>query len=344
MAAVARVAGVSQGAISSMLNDRDYGIRVSQKTRERVFKICRDLGYEPNDLRALVRIYPELGETCLLVSNRIPGGISNAFVARLAAALMAHIRRQPSSIAVILYDETRDYDAGGDMPGPLKHGTASKMLCVGAGNEALCRIVHDRSLPAIMLGHTSHMPGVTSIVPDYPAAATLALDLLSRHGHRHIGIVSGPFGSHDPRLAEMNVAIGDAAARLGVTIAAEDVFSGNLDFEAGVAAVKHLRERPAAPTALLCLAESAAAGSVAGARDRGLSVPGQLSIVTFADHAGAIKSSIPMSAVVLPVDEIAAAAVNEADRQIREGIPAEAVKITIGVSLIERETCGPVAA
>jgi transcriptional regulator with XRE-family HTH domain len=86
MASVARVSGISQGAISSLLNDRDYGIRVSPKTREKVFKICRDLGYVPNDLRAVVRIYPELGETCLLVSDKISGGLANPFVARLAAS------------------------------------------------------------------------------------------------------------------------------------------------------------------------------------------------------------------------------------------------------------------
>ena len=44
MAQIAKAAGVSQGAISSLLNDRDYGIRVSEKTRERVFKVCREMG------------------------------------------------------------------------------------------------------------------------------------------------------------------------------------------------------------------------------------------------------------------------------------------------------------
>ena len=70
MATIAKLAGVSQGAISSLLNDRDYGIRVSDKTRDRVFKVCRDLGYVPNDLRAEVRMYPETGDTCLLVSDK----------------------------------------------------------------------------------------------------------------------------------------------------------------------------------------------------------------------------------------------------------------------------------
>src|SRR6201994_5190974 len=75
MAQIAKAAGVSQGAISSLLNDRDYGIRVSEKTRERVFKVCREMGYIPNDLRAVVRMYPELGEYCLLIADTFPSGL-----------------------------------------------------------------------------------------------------------------------------------------------------------------------------------------------------------------------------------------------------------------------------
>src|SRR6187402_1845135 len=80
MAQIAKAAGVSQGAISSLLNDRDYGIRVSDKTRERVFKVCREMGYVPNDLRAVVRMYPELGDFCLMVSNRVAGGLRDPFL------------------------------------------------------------------------------------------------------------------------------------------------------------------------------------------------------------------------------------------------------------------------
>ena len=82
----AQAAGVSQGAISSLLNDRDYGIRVSEKTRERVFKVCREMGYIPNDLRAVVRMYPELGEICFLIASNIEDGLSDPFVARMACA------------------------------------------------------------------------------------------------------------------------------------------------------------------------------------------------------------------------------------------------------------------
>ncbi|MEO6784971.1 MAG: LacI family DNA-binding transcriptional regulator [Chthoniobacteraceae bacterium] len=341
MADVAHRSGVSQGAISSLLNDRDYGIRVSQKTREKVFNICRDLGYVPNDLRAVVRIYPELGETCLLVSDKIPGGIANPFISRLTAEVMAQIRPRHASIGVILYDETHDYLAGRDLPTPLKHGTASKVLCVGVGNSSICRLVHERGLPAVLLGHTSEVAGTTSVSPDYAEAAQLALGLLVRHRHRRVAIVGGPFGSPEPRLAEMNRAVGEAAHELGLVIGAEDVFAGDLTFEAGDAAMKRMLGREVAPTALLCLSESAAVGAVAAARAHGIRVPEELSIVTFADHAGVIDSCVPLTAVVLPVDELASVAVREADCQIRDGVTADAKKITVGVRLIERGTSGP---
>src|SRR5438067_9153122 len=88
MADIAKAAGVSQGAISSLLNDRDYGIRVSDKTRERVFKVCREMGYVPNDLRAVVRMYPERGEVCMLASKDIPSVITHPSFSRVLAGAM----------------------------------------------------------------------------------------------------------------------------------------------------------------------------------------------------------------------------------------------------------------
>src|SRR5207249_8640585 len=91
MATIAKASGVSQGAISSLLNDRDYGIRVSEKTRERVFKVCREMSYVPNDLRAVVRMYPEHGDLCILIPTSIAGGLADAVVARIAGAAMAAV-------------------------------------------------------------------------------------------------------------------------------------------------------------------------------------------------------------------------------------------------------------
>ena len=88
MADIAKAAGVSQGAISSLLNDRDYGIRVSDKTRERVFRVCREMGYIPNDLRAVVRMYPELGDFCVLLGSNLGEIPADPFQARVLSGAM----------------------------------------------------------------------------------------------------------------------------------------------------------------------------------------------------------------------------------------------------------------
>ena len=333
MATIAKMADVSQGAISSLLNDRDYGIRVSDKTRAMVFKVCRELGYIPNDLRAEVRMYPEKGDTCLLVSDKLPGGLANPFAARLASALLSNTGLY--GIVVALYSEGKDYELEGpDLPTAIANGTASKFICVGTANASLCRITQRRGYPVIVVGHESHIPGTSSIVPDYTTAARDALSHLAELGHRNVGIVSGPFGSLDPRLAELNRAIGVASDDTGIQISPQNIFQGDLTFDAGFSAMLAMAER--APTALLCLSEAAGCGVTAGAMFRGISVPEKLSVIAFSDHATQPSCAIPITTMVASVDDLANASSAEATRQIREGMPPTPRRTICPVSLQKR--------
>ena len=334
MATIAKMAGVSQGAISSLLNDRDYGIRVSDKTRERVFKVCRELGYIPNDLRAEVRMYPETGDTCLLVSDKLPHGLSNPFAAQVASALLRDSNMH--GIVVARYAEGQEYTPEDpSLPAAIRNGTASKFICVGTANASLCRITLRRGYPVIVLGHESHIPGTSSVVPDYTASARLALSHLAELGHKNIGIVSGPFGILDPRLAEINRAISVASQENNISISAQNIFQGDLTFEAGLAAVQSLTARQA-PTALLCLSEASACGVIAGALMNGISIPETLSVLAFSDHSEAPPSAIPITTVISSVDDLAVASAAEAERQIREGMPAAPLRSIRPVSLIKR--------
>ena len=338
MATIAKMAGVSQGAISSLLNDRDYGIRVSDKTRERVFKVCRELGYIPNDLRAEVRMYPETGDTCLLLSDKLPGGLAHPFVTRIANAILRYL--QKDGIVIARYSESQDYSADeAALPTAIRNGTASKFICVGAPNSSLCKLIQRRGYPVIVIGHESHVSGTTSVLPDYANAANLALSHLSTLGHHNVGIVGGPFGSPDPRLAEMNRAIGIAAPENGIAISAQDIFHGDLSFAAGFAALQSVTERTA-PTALLCLSDLSACGVIAGAGLRGISIPQKLSVLALTDHGDLLPSTIPVTAVISSIEDLVNAAAAEADRQIREGLPTSPVRILLPASIQCRASTG----
>ena len=341
MAQIAKAAGVSQGAISSLLNDRDYGIRVSEKTRERVFKVCREMGYIPNDLRAVVRMYPEFGDCCLLVPSSLAAGLADPGVSRLAGVAMTALSDPPRTITIATYDETIDYLAEPNaLPQPVRAGVCSKFLCLGPASHLLVQALHRRGAPVASLGHDVALPGVLSVVPDYAQASRLAIEHLFHLGHRHIAIVSGPFGATDSQLLDLNRGVRLVCEELGLPIDARTIVYGDLSEKSGRAAVEELFAHRPAPTAIFCLSDAAAAGVLAAARARGASVPGELSVVGCSDDFRAPFTHPALTTVHLPSEEMATLAVKEIERLVRETIFEEPRKVLLPVRLTERESTG----
>jgi DNA-binding LacI/PurR family transcriptional regulator len=341
MAQIAKAAGVSQGAISSLLNDRDYGIRVSEKTRERVFKVCREMGYIPNDLRAVVRMYPEFGDCCLLIPSSHSGGLTDLAVARLAGAAMSAVSDPQRAITITTYDESIDYLVEPEaLPQPVRGGVCSKFLCLGAGSHLLLQALLRRGSPVASLGHDAALPGVISIVPDYAQASRLAIEHLYQLGHRHIGIVSGPFGATDWQLLELNRGVRLACDELGMTLDPRMIIYGDLSAKSGRVACEEFFTHEPAPTAVFCLSDAAAAGVLAGAHDRGMRVPRELSVIGCGDDLCAQFTYPALTTMQLPAEEMAALGVKEIEQRVREPILGDAKKVLLPVRLIERETTG----
>ncbi len=339
MAQIARAAGVSQGAISSLLNDRDYGIRVSEKTRERVFKVCREMGYIPNDLRAVVRMYPEVGDFCLLISSSIPGGLLNPFVSRVAQAAMKAVEEPSHPLTLGYYDKGEDYSGSVEqLPYPIRSGVTSKFLFVGEPNLSLLSQISRRGLPSVNIGSDAAAFGVLSLVPDYAAASRLAIEHLFSLGHKHLAIVSGPFGTNDPQIIDLHRGVKQAYDQQGLSIEAQNIVYGDLSNRAGAAALDELMSHPAKPTAVFCLGDAAAAGVIIQAHARGLRVPEDLSVIGCSDDLCAQSSVPPLTTVHIPAEEMAETGVKELERLIRTGTQIDAQKRVMPVSLVERST------
>ncbi|HEY3899448.1 MAG TPA: LacI family DNA-binding transcriptional regulator [Chthoniobacter sp.] len=341
MAQIAKAAGVSQGAISSLLNDRDYGIRVSEKTRERVFKVCREMGYIPNDLRAVVRMYPELGDFCLLISTAIDGGVADPFVHRLVVAAMAAVPDVSHPLSLAQYDETHDYSNSSALPHPIRVGTYSKFLVHGLPNPSLYEALLRRGLPVVSLGYDTPIAGVTSIVPDYGRAAFLAIEHLVGLGHQHLGIISGPFGSTHPKILALNHGVSEACENLGLPIEAQHIVYGDLSEHAGRTALEEILARQPAPTAIFAMSDRAALGALYLAHARGLKVPGDLSIIGCSGDPSAAAVDPPLTTIHIPAEEVAEAGIREINRLVNAGAAENAQKQVLPVRLVVRASTGP---
>ena len=342
MLQIAKAADVSQGAISSMLNDRNYGIRVSEKTRAHVFKVCRQMGYIPNDLRALVRMYPELGGYSLLVASDIPGGILNPLVTRIAAAAMGALPEATNALSVGLYEPSVDYHAdGGALPQSVANFVSSKFLIVGTPNRTLVENLTRRGLSVMCLGYELALPGVVSFVPDFGEAASLGIAHLVKLGHRQIGIVSGPFGAVDPQVIDFNRGVGLACEQHKMPSPALHVVYGDLSVEAGRKACDELLGQKNQPTAIFCMSDSAAFGVIERAQASGIDVPQKLSVIGCGDDPAAAMGHTALTTIRLPIEEMAVQAVQEVDRLVHDDLPSGSRKIVPPLSLVERRSCAP---
>ena len=343
MAQIAKAAGVSQGAISSLLNDRDYGIRVSEKTRERVFKVCREMGYIPNDLRAVVRMYPEVGDVCLLIESASDDGQPDPLVTRVISACMAAVPDPSHPLNLANYDAHANYLLESTLlPHPLCSGVCSKFIIYGAPNPSLYKSLAERGVPAVSLGHEASSPGASSILFDHTMASELAVSHLFTLGHQRLGIVSGPFGSTDSKILDFNRGVLKAHETHALPVESQNIIQGDLSIRAGRAAFDELFSRKPRPTAIFCMSDTAAAGVLFQAQARGIKVPGELSIIGCSDDPNFLFTDPKLTTIHLPVEEMAALGVREITRLVAEGSTLTPRKISLPARLVERESCGAI--
>lgn len=341
MATIAKAAGVSQGAISSLLNDRDYGIRVSDKTRDRVFKVCRELGYIPNDLRAVVRMYPHLGDLCILVASDRPGVACDPLQARAldAAASCSPFPGQPVTIA--RFSVKADYSGDAEpLPYPVQCGVASKHLFIGPPNVSLAQTILRRGFPIAVVGHELAMPGVSSFVPDYTQAARIAVETLVGLGHKNIAFLPGPFGAADRAIVELNRGVKLGCDAAGIPIRADNLVYNDLTPSDGAAAVAALAARADAPTAIVALSDAAGAGALWKAREMGLG-PGKLSVLGCGGDPVGGGFGDGLSTVRIPVEEMVVAAARDLEKRVLTEELGETRLSTFVPTFVDRGSCAP---
>ena len=146
--------------------------------------------------------------------------------------------------------------------------------------------LHELRKPVVGIG--GPIPGVPTVSIDDIAIATLATEHLLALGHTRIGHIGGApeFDAdfHLPRQRQQ----GYEEALRAADLAPDPRIIRNADFttEGGYRAAKQLLGLPARerPTAIFAASDEMAIGAMLAARDLGLEVPGELSVVGVDDH------------------------------------------------------------
>jgi LacI family transcriptional regulator len=138
-------------------------------------------------------------------------------------------------------------------------------------------------------------------------AIRLAVRHLAALGHRRIAYIGEPKES-DPMQTVKIKAFLDEAARRGLELGPDAVLRlDGLEFHDGYLAAQAALSREAPPTAVISGGIDLTRGILRAAVERGLQVPGDLSIVSYDNLPQMEDLDVPMTVVGVPLQAIASA-------------------------------------
>jgi len=189
---------------------------------------------------------------------------------------------------------------------------------------------------------------IASVSLDEPARMVVTNDSLgaaeaARHlaelGHTRVAFISGPDSFRSSH--ERGRGFAEGLAEHGLKLDPAYVRRGAYTFESGVAAAADLLAAPNPPTAIFAGNDEMAIGVMKAARDAGLDVPFDLSIVGFDDLPMASRVWPNLTTVRLPVRDMGRMAAEKLTARGRGLDPATLDQPEIIPSLVVRDSAAP---
>jgi LacI family transcriptional regulator len=180
--------------------------------------------------------------------------------------------------------------------------------------------------------------GIPAVSAAHRAGAKAATDHLLGLGHRRIAHICGPRGwaATEERIEGYHAAL----AAAGALPSPELLVEGDWEIPGGYEAAAQLLDLPERPTAIFASNDNMAFGVVRAARERGIEIPGDVSLVGF-DDTELTKAVTPaLTSVRQPLAELGRTAVSVLKRLV-DGQRIETLRVELATRLVVRESTAP---
>lgn len=271
---VARAAGVSVATVSRALRGLP---NVAPSTRERVKLAAADLHYvaDPHASRLAARRSATIGLVLPLLGGWYHARLFSGVEATLDAAGYDVL---PYTVSGLQARERFVANL------PFRKRVDGLIIADTTFDEPAWVRVTDAANHVVTIG-CAHAAEVKLTIDNH-GASRIAVEHLLSLGHRRIGLIGGlsddPFAFSAPR--ERQAGYLAALAAWGVEPDPTLVVPGNFSLSGGAEGMSRLLSLADPPTAVFALSDEMAIGALQVARDTGLDVPSDLSVVGFDDH------------------------------------------------------------
>jgi LacI family transcriptional regulator len=328
---VARLASVSRSTVSRVINHHP---NVRPKTRERVWQVIRESGYQPNVVaRSLVT------NRTRTISVVIPEVVTTLFTDPFFPLLLrgatetcnAHHYQLMLSLFTASDDRKEMY---------------KRVLCSGFPDGAIVAstslsdpLITDMLQDQISFVSVGRHPDkrVHYVDVDNVGGARMVVEHLIRLGHRRIATVTGPpdMVVGQDRLSGYRQAL----EAHHIPIDEELIVEGDFTESSGVSAIQKLL--PISPTAIFAASDTMAIGILKGLREVGLRVPQDVALVGFDDIPITSMIEPALTTVRQPIERLGSLAVEVLLSVLKDSPEAKSSvhRTVLPTELVIRNSC-----
>ncbi len=322
---IAREAGVSATTVSKVINNKG---RISEKTRKKIMQIMEELHYQPNVLASAMK-----GKSTYTIALLIPD-MANPIYAQYLKYIEEY--GQELGFNIVMCSTGSDPDKEAKHIALLRQKRVDGFIIASIfKNETVLKQLIQEKVPiALMAFERSELP-VASVTGDDYLGGYLATEHLLSLGHRRIGIIT-----EEETISGKERIKGYEKALLNAGIEVEPSLIVAINDPTIEGAEKHARkllDREQRPTAIFGYNDVLAIGAMQAAKERGIIIPDELSIIGF-DNTVMCKIVEPrLSSVAMPIQELGRKAMELLVRQI-EGNDNTKQRISLLPELVIRQS------
>lgn len=302
---VAAAAGVHRSTVSRAFSRPEA---VKAETRDHVLEVAASMGYRMSPLAQALRT-----KVSPLVPLVVPD-ITNPYFAELAKAMTTAAGERGYQLVLCVTENDADatapyLDAMQAMYAPFAviapyaQISPAEFESRGFGKRL------------VVIDRVESGDQISTVTVDSTAGIALALDHLFELGHTSIAYVSGIAGTHT--AADRRQAYQKLAEERGMTPIELD--SSEIGVGAGERAADELMGLRERPTAVIAGNDLVAFGLISSLGARGMSVPGDVSVVGFDGLALGARSNPPLTSVQQPIAEVGRTAIRLAEQAANGG-------------------------
>ena len=322
---VAEMLGVSASTVSRAINGKKG---VGKKQRDKILEVVKKIGYQPNTFAQ------GLSQGHVKIIALILGDIRNPFYSDLVFNIQKLLNEK--GYLVMVFNSEYDIDRELDFLNMARQFNFAGLILITAQSEKIEESLNILDIPMVLVNRILPFYHGDSVLTDNFQAGYLAAMHLIDLYHTNIGFICGPGVSS--ASTQRFEGFKQALANFNLSVDERFVYESDLKIESGrKIAKKFLSIKSDRPTAMVVVNDLTAIGFLDECKKEGLSIPDDLSIVSFDNIMYSSIEGINLTSMNQHVEEMSEQAARLILKQL-QGDRSHSERIIITPELVVRNS------